>query len=146
MRIDPKRGKPAVTNWRLLADFGLVSLLAVQPITGRTHQIRVHLAAKGMPLAIDPLYGATKGIMLSDFKAGYSLSRGKAETPLIERLTLHAYQIDLPPEAACPTRFIAKLDKKFAATLKMLTKHNPKGPEAFPDKELLPAILKTQPF
>jgi len=132
MRIERQKGKEAVTEWRLLADFGLVSLLAVMPLTGRTHQIRVHLASSGMPLAIDPLYGGSRPLLLSDFKSDYRLGKWQEEKSLIERLTLHSYQIELlEPQAGGPDYFVARLDKKFAATLKMLTKHNPKGLTAF---------------
>ncbi len=146
MRIDRKRGKPAVTCWHLLADFGMVALLAVQPISGRTHQIRVHLKSIQLPLAIDPLYGPTRPIMLSDFKTDFRLKKGKTETPLIERLTLHAYQIEIPPVDNKPPTFVAPLDKKFAATIKALTKHNHNGLDAFLNPDHLPAILNAQPL
>jgi RluA family pseudouridine synthase len=146
MRVDRKRGKPAITKYNLLADFGMVALLAVEPITIRTHQIRIHLSHKAMPLAIDPLYGSDRPIMLSDFKAGFYMKKSKPEVPLIDRLTLHAYQIEIPPLGDDPTTFIAGLDKKFAATVKMLTKHNPNGPDAFLDKEQYSAILNTLPI
>ena len=149
MYVPKKKGKKAVTKWNLLADFGPVALLAVQPVTDRTHQIRVHLRYARMPLAIDPLYGSDKPLFLSSIKHGYRLGREQTENPLIERLTLHAYQIEF--NATChPDRdkessviageakqsqgincFIAPLDKKFAVTIKLLTRHNPKGPEAF---------------
>jgi RluA family pseudouridine synthase len=132
MIIDQRNGKESVTNWRLLANFGLVSLLAANPLTGRTHQIRVHLTSIALPLAIDPLYAGRSPIMLSEYKRDYRLGKFKEEKPLIERLTLHAYQIVVPPESGIQNNcFIAKLDKKFAATIKMLTKHNPRGPSAF---------------
>ena len=135
MVVSNKRGKDAITNWRLLADFGSLALLAVWPVTGRTHQIRVHLKNVSMPLAIDPLYGSTAPVMLSEFKPNYRLRRGRTESPLIDRLTLHAYQLKLHSPGGEPECFIAGLDKKFAAAVKMLTKYNPKGPAAFLNPE-----------
>jgi len=146
MLTDHKRGKPAITHYQLLADFGTVSLLAVRPETGRTHQIRVHLAASGMPLAVDPLYGAAAPIMLSDIKDGYRLKPGRVESPLIDRLTLHAYQLEVAAPDAEPVVFVAPLEKKFAAAVKMAAKHNPKGPNAFTNPDNLQRILNARPL
>jgi len=55
-RIDPENGKPSVTNWRLVRHGKGRALLELQPETGRTHQLRVHLAAIGHPIIGDPLY------------------------------------------------------------------------------------------
>ena len=145
MCIARKRGKKAITDWKLLADFGTVSLLVVHPVTGRTHQIRVHLPHIGLPLAIDPLYGSSRPLFLSDFKPDYRLGKDQTEKPLIERLTLHAYQIELlNPEPDCPEVFIAGLNKKFIATLKMLTKHNPNGLNAFANPDDFSRIVNTE--
>ncbi len=146
MILDPRRGKQAYTNWKILADFGLVSLVEAKPLTGRTHQIRIHMKSIGMPLAIDPIYSDRKPIMLSDFKPKYR-AKGGVEKPLIERLTLHSYQITIPETEILPeTTFVAKLDKKFAATIKMLTKHNPNGIEAFENADDFKNIIDTKPL
>ncbi len=49
-------GKPSLTRYRVLAD-GPLARVALEPVTGRTHQLRVHLAALGHPIAGDPFYG-----------------------------------------------------------------------------------------
>lgn len=50
-------GKPAVTEFRLVATSGDISLVEARPLTGRTHQIRVHLASVGLPILGDATYG-----------------------------------------------------------------------------------------
>ncbi|MCF8141759.1 MAG: RluA family pseudouridine synthase [Cyanobium usitatum Tobar12.5m-G36] len=52
-------GKPALTRWRVLRRFEGSSLLLLQPRTGRSHQLRVHLADLGHPVLGDPIYGDT---------------------------------------------------------------------------------------
>jgi 23S rRNA pseudouridine955/2504/2580 synthase/23S rRNA pseudouridine1911/1915/1917 synthase len=97
-----RHGRPARTAWRVEERFRHYALLRVFPRTGKTHQIRVHLAHIGLPLAIDPLYnppsgrsreGAAAGIFLSHFKLDYRPTRGEEERPLIDRLTLHAEKL-----------------------------------------------------
>jgi len=101
------------------------------------------LASEDMPLVRDPLYSATRPVMLSDVKAKYRQKKDQPEKPLMDRLTLHAYQIEIPTgdTDSQPAVYTAKLDNKFVATIKMLAKHNPNGPEAFKDPELLQKIL-----
>ena len=56
MITDPK-GQPAQTQWRVLARAGRLAWIEAKPLTGRTHQIRVHLASIGCPVAGDRTYG-----------------------------------------------------------------------------------------
>ena len=57
-----RNGKPATTEVRLIAAVAEFSLLEVRPLTGRTHQVRVHLAEVGFPVAGDALYGGAGGV------------------------------------------------------------------------------------
>jgi 23S rRNA-/tRNA-specific pseudouridylate synthase len=63
MLVNSKKGKDAKTRWQLLADFGSVSLVAARPVTGRTHQIRVHFQHAGFPLVIDPKYRLSRDLL-----------------------------------------------------------------------------------
>jgi tRNA pseudouridine32 synthase/23S rRNA pseudouridine746 synthase len=56
MKVDPK-AQPSLTQWRVLGRSDGLTLLELRPITGRTHQLRVHCAASGFPILGDPIYG-----------------------------------------------------------------------------------------
>ena len=56
MKVDPK-GAPARTRWRVLSRSESHAFLALEPLTGRTHQLRVHCAALGWPILGDKVYG-----------------------------------------------------------------------------------------
>jgi len=61
MAVDPE-GRPAVTRWKVMAEGAGCTLLDVHILTGRTHQIRVHLRSIGHPVCGDTLYGFEKGV------------------------------------------------------------------------------------
>jgi 23S rRNA pseudouridine1911/1915/1917 synthase len=81
-------GRPAKTVWRRLATHGPIALLELELLTGRTHQIRVHLRALGHPLVGDPVYGEPRHRGL----------RGPAARRLgdFPRPALHAWRLELP--------------------------------------------------
>ena len=56
MQVDPL-GLPSQTRWTVMGSAGGKSWLALEPLTGRTHQLRVHCAAMGWPILGDPVYG-----------------------------------------------------------------------------------------
>jgi tRNA pseudouridine32 synthase / 23S rRNA pseudouridine746 synthase len=58
MKPDPK-GMPSVTTWKVLGRGGALAWLAMEPVTGRTHQLRVHAAETGWPIVGDSIYGKT---------------------------------------------------------------------------------------
>lgn len=93
--IVAKKGKPAVTHWRKLAEKDGLTLVEFRPETGRTHQIRVHAEhAFGHALLGDPIYGkALPG----------------------KRTMLHAAGITLPREGKTPVEAVAPLPPDFAA-------------------------------
>ena len=56
MQVDPA-GLPSQTRWKVMGNAGGKSWLALEPLTGRTHQLRVHCATMGWPILGDPVYG-----------------------------------------------------------------------------------------
>jgi tRNA pseudouridine32 synthase/23S rRNA pseudouridine746 synthase len=93
--IPAKKGKPAVTHWRRLAEAGGLTLVEFRPETGRTHQIRVHAASGlGLPLLGDPIYGDGTGA---------------------KRTMLHAAALTVPREGKAPIAAVAPLPVDFAA-------------------------------
>ena len=117
-------GRPARTDWRLEESFRGFSLIRCFPKTGKTHQIRVHLLHASMPLAIDPLYSSGEPILLSQFKRGYRPpSRGEAERPLIDRLTLHAERLSLDDRDGGRIDLVAELPRDFRAVLNQLRRN-----------------------
>jgi 23S rRNA pseudouridine1911/1915/1917 synthase len=98
------------------------AFMECRPLTGRTHQLRVHLAAAGAPILNDPFYGNPDiTLRLSDLKRGY---KGREEEkPLIGRLALHASELTLKhPTTREPVTLLAPLPHEFEIALKYLRK------------------------
>jgi RluA family pseudouridine synthase len=128
--VDKALGKRSVTRFRVLGGVSNLSLVECRPETGRTHQIRVHLATLGYPIVCDPLYGTDKPVLLSSFKRGW---RGDPydERPLLSRLGLHAARLVLPAmgtESAntdaplAPLELSAPLARDMAALINQMEK------------------------
>jgi len=120
-RVDEKRGKPSATSYEVMEKFRGFTLLRIHPLSGRTHQIRVHLAAIGTPLAVDGLYGRRPAILLSELKPKFK-KKNEGEKPLISRLTLHAGGLHFKNMDGREITLEASLPKDFTVTLKYLRK------------------------
>jgi RluA family pseudouridine synthase len=121
--VDYRAGKPANTLVRLLERFARYALVEAQPHSGRRHQIRAHLAARGNPIVADSLYGNGQALRLSAIKPGYKPGRG-GEKPLLERLGLHAVQLTFNhPTHGHSVEVQAPYPKDFKRTLAQLRKY-----------------------
>lgn len=93
--IPAKKGKPAVTHWRKIAEIDGKTLVEFRPETGRTHQIRVHaLKGLGFPLLGDPIYGDGSGA---------------------RRTLLHAVELTIQREGKPPVHAVAPVPADFLA-------------------------------
>lgn len=122
MIVDEKSGKESRTHYVILEEFNGLSLVEAMPESGRTHQIRIHLAAIGMPIVADSIYGDGRPLFLSSFKSGYKESG--EERPLIERVALHASSIVVKhPAMRKRLEISAELPKDMRAAVQALRKY-----------------------
>lgn len=86
-------GKPAETVFYSLENYKKHTLVECYPITGRLHQIRIHLTLLKAPIVSDSAYGGA-GIYLSDIKVRkFNLKKDEEEQPLMKRVALHAFSL-----------------------------------------------------
>jgi len=115
------KGKPSTTYFTTLTNFSQWSLVECKPVTGRKHQIRIHLKYLQHPIVGDAEYGGTD-IFLVDIKRKYSVSDGEAK-PIISRVALHARSISFTLPDGNPLTVEAPYPKDFSVLLKQLEKY-----------------------
>ncbi len=122
VRISRREGKSAQTLVQTLAVYQRHTLVKCQPITGRMHQIRVHLTSLGAPIVSDEQYGGHWFYLLS-VKRNYQLKKDTEEQPLIKRVALHASALGFTGMDGQPLEVTAPYPKDFAVLLKQLDKN-----------------------
>jgi len=119
--IVAKNGKPSVSICRRVEQLGPYCLLEVEILTGRMHQIRVHLKHIGLPLLVDSTYGGFGHFDLSMIKKNYRSNRTGEPRPLINRVSLHSGIISfVHPATETQLTVKAELPKDMTATLKQM--------------------------
>jgi 23S rRNA pseudouridine1911/1915/1917 synthase len=122
MKIDKKKGKEAITDYKVLEKFNGYAFVEAKPLTGRTHQIRVHLSAIGLPILADPLYSNSGWFFLSSIKRNYKLNG--EEKPLLARTALHAFSLSfINPATGEKILIETPLHKDMETVLKVLKKY-----------------------
>lgn len=115
-----RAGKDAQTWFNTLQAFKAHTLVECKPVTGRMHQIRIHLARLDAPITGDSLYGG-KPFFVSSVKRGFNLKKMTDEEPLVKRMALHAHSLEfsLLDGKKCLTQ--APYPKDFQALIRQLS-------------------------
>ncbi len=118
------RGAESQTDYEVLDEWrGRWAWMQLRPRTGRTHQLRVHMATLGSPIVCDPFYGSGEPLLLSQFKRNYRPTRD-VEPPQLDRLALHAESLMLThPTTGEPLTITAPLPDDLAFALKQLRRY-----------------------
>ncbi len=114
-----RQGKEAQTYFTSIKSYRQHTLIECRPITGRMHQIRIHLASLGASIAGDEQYGG-KPVMLSQLKRGFNLKKYTEEQPLMKRMALHAFSLEFALLDGEKQRFEAPYPKDMQALIRQL--------------------------
>ena len=119
--ISRQEGKKAETHVQSIRYFKHYTLVDCRPVTGRMHQIRIHLATQRASIAGDEMYKG-KPVYLSAIKRGYRIGKDQEELPIMKRFALHAYEVSFKTNENTPVTIHAPYPKDFETLLKLLDK------------------------
>lgn len=122
VKIDRQKGKEAETIFNTIRFFQKHTLVECKPITGRMHQIRIHLSTLKAPIVCDPQYGGDY-VYLSSVKKKFNLKKDTEELPLIQRVALHAYSLTFSLMDEKTITVEAPYPKDFDVLVKQLDKN-----------------------
>lgn len=121
VKIDREKGKIAETIFNTLQAYRQHTLIECMPITGRMHQIRIHLTCVKAPIVADEMYGGQQ-IYLSTLKKRFNLKKDTEEQPLIKRVALHAHSLTFRLLNGEEIKVEAPYPKDFDVLVKQLEK------------------------
>jgi 23S rRNA pseudouridine1911/1915/1917 synthase len=125
IRLPEDGGKAAVTFYEVMERFRGYALVRCKPATGRTHQIRVHLAHIGHPIIADKAYSGRDRLTLGDL-IGPGASEADGESVLIDRQALHAHALRFEhPDTRQAVHLTAPLPEDMTRTLEALRRLRP---------------------
>ena len=122
-KISKRDGKPAQTFFESLKSYKAHTLVECRPVTGRMHQIRIHLATKNASITGDEMYGG-KPFLLSDIKKGFNLKKGTDEEPFMKRMALHAFSLEFEDLSQKRQKIEAPYPKDMQALIRQLELNN----------------------
>ncbi|HVS91713.1 MAG TPA: RluA family pseudouridine synthase [Mucilaginibacter sp.] len=119
--ISKQEGKIAETWFQSIRYFKHYTLVECRPVTGRMHQIRIHLATQRASIAGDEMYKG-KPVYLSAIKRKYHLGKDQEEQPVMKRFALHAHEVTFKLMSGEEITIHAPYPKDFETLLKLLEK------------------------
>jgi 23S rRNA pseudouridine955/2504/2580 synthase len=119
--IDRAEGKRAETYFNTIKHYKHYTLVECKPVTGRMHQIRIHLATQRAAICGDHMYKG-KPVFLSALKKAYRIAKDEEEQPIMKRFALHAKEIVFKGMDEQDIRVEAPYPKDFTTLLKLLDK------------------------
>jgi RluA family pseudouridine synthase len=119
VKLSKRDGKAAQTYFTSLKSYRLHTLVECRPVTGRMHQIRIHLASQKASITGDTTYGG-KPFLLSELKRKFNLKKGTEEESFMKRMALHAYSLEFNDLSEKRQVIQAPYPKDFQALLRQL--------------------------
>jgi 23S rRNA pseudouridine955/2504/2580 synthase len=123
VKISRSEGKAAQTYFTSLKSFRYHTLVECRPVTGRMHQIRIHLASLKASITGDETYGG-KPFLLSQLKRGFNLKKGTEEESFMKRMALHAYSLKFTDLSGNERVIEAPYPKDFQALIRQLEQNS----------------------
>lgn len=119
VKISKREGKPAQTYFTSLRSYKAHTLVECRPVTGRMHQIRIHLSTLKASITGDETYGG-KPFLLSDIKRRFNLKKETEEATFMKRMALHAYSLEFNDLSGMRQTVEAPYPKDMQALLRQL--------------------------